>query len=90
MCKYLDFEHISDSNSVLPQCVTQLLVQAEVISHLSYWNALVKTLQMVQNAAICLVFSKPKRTLATPLLIELHWLITNAGLQSDTQVHPAV
>ena len=53
----------------LTQQATQLLVQAMVISHLDYCNALltglpacaVKPLQMVQNAAARLVFYQPKR-----------------------------
>ena len=61
----------------LTQYATQLLVQTLV----SY-NALltdlpacvVKPLQMIQNAAACLVFNQPKRAHDTPLLIELHWL----------------
>ena len=66
----------------LTQHATQLLVQAMVISRLDYCNALltglpacaVKPLQMVQNAAACLVFDQPKRAHVTPLFIELHWL----------------
>lgn len=33
-----------------------------------------KPSQMIQNAAVCLLFSQPKRTCVTPLLIRLHWL----------------
>uniref|UniRef100_A0A672ZLQ3 Reverse transcriptase domain-containing protein n=1 Tax=Sphaeramia orbicularis TaxID=375764 RepID=A0A672ZLQ3_9TELE len=66
----------------LTEQATQLLVQTMVISRLEYCNALltglpacvVKPLQMVQNAAVRLVFNQPKRAHVTPLLIELHWL----------------
>src|SRR4029434_7485255 len=34
----------------------------------------VKPLQMIQNAAVRVVFNQPKRAHVTPLLIELHWL----------------
>src|SRR4029434_7322857 len=66
----------------LTQCDTQLLWQTLVNSRLDYCNALltglpacvVKQLQMIQNAAVRLVFNQPKRTHVPPLLIELHWL----------------
>src|SRR4029434_4743525 len=73
----------------LTQYTTQLLVQTLVISRLGYCNALltglpaflVKPLQMVQNAAVCLVFNQPKRAHVTPLLIELHWLPVAARIK---------
>ncbi|XDV14261.1 hypothetical protein PO909_002435 [Leuciscus waleckii] len=66
----------------LTEHVTQLIVQALVISRLDYCNALLaglpacatKPLQMIQNAAARLVFNEPKRAHVTPLFISLHWL----------------
>ncbi|KAJ8386065.1 hypothetical protein AAFF_G00177540 [Aldrovandia affinis] len=66
----------------LTQEVTQLLIQALVISCLDYCNSLlaglpacaIKPLQLVQNAAARLVFNQPKFTHVTPLLSSLHWL----------------
>ena len=66
----------------LTQHAPQLLVQAMVISHLDYCNALLtglpacaeKPLQMVQNTAARLVFDQPKRAHVAPLFSELHWL----------------
>ncbi len=62
--------------------VTQLLVQALVLSRLDYCNALlaglpaisIKPLQLIQNATAILIFNEPKRTHVTPLFINLHWL----------------
>src|SRR4029434_2910924 len=73
----------------LTQYATQLPVQTLVSSHLDYCNALltgltacvVKPLQMIQNAAVRLVFNQPKRTHVTPLLIELHWLPVAARIK---------
>ncbi len=66
----------------LSEHTTQLLVQALVLSRLDYCNALlaglpassIKPLQLIQNAAIRLIFNEPKRTHVTPLFINLHWL----------------
>ena len=66
----------------LTQDSTQLLVQAMVLSKLDYCNSLLaglpayllKSLQLIQNAAARLVFNQPKRTHVTPLLVTLHWL----------------
>ncbi len=66
----------------LTEHAAQLLVQALVISRLDYCNALlaglpsntIKPLQMIQNAAVWLIFNKPKRAHVTPLFISLHWL----------------
>ncbi len=57
-------------------------VQALVLSRLDYCDALlaglpassIKPLQLIQNAAARLIFNEPKRTLVTPLSINLHWL----------------
>ncbi len=74
----------------LTEHATQLLVQALVISRLDYCNALlaglpsntIKPLQMVQNAAVRLVFSKPKRAHVTPLFVSLHWLLLGIYIPS--------
>ncbi len=66
----------------LSEHATQLLVQALVLSRLDYCNALleelpdssIKPLQLIQNAAVRLIFNEPKRTHVTPLFIHLHWL----------------
>ncbi|XP_051747779.1 uncharacterized protein LOC127511161 [Ctenopharyngodon idella] len=68
---------------------TQILVQALVLSRLDYCNALlaglpactVKPLQLIQNAAVRLVFNEPKRAHVTPLFISLHWLPIAAHIQ---------
>jgi len=61
---------------------THILVQALVLSRLDYCNALlaglpactVKPLQLIQNAAVRVVFNEPMRVHVTPLFISLHWL----------------
>ncbi len=66
----------------LSENVSQLIVQALVLSRLDYCNALfaglpassIKPLQLIQNAAARLIFNEPKRTHVTPLFINLHWL----------------
>ncbi len=66
----------------LSEHATQLLVRALVLSRLDYCNALlaglpassIKPLQLIQNAAVRLIFNEPKRTHVTPLFINLHWL----------------
>ncbi len=76
----------------LTQHAAQLLVQALVISRLGYCNALlaglpsctIKPLQMIQNAAARLVFSKPNRAHVTPLFISLHWLPVAAHIKFKT------
>ena len=42
---------------------------------------MVKTLQMIQNAAARLVFNVPYRAHVTPLLIELNWLPVAARIK---------
>ncbi len=72
--------------------LSQLLVQALVISRLDYCNALlaglpsntIKPLQRIQNAAARLVFNEPKRAHVTPLFVSLHWLPVAAGIQFKT------
>ncbi len=73
----------------LSEHATQLLVQALVLSRLDYCNALlaglpansIKPLQLIQNAAARLIFNEPKRTHATPLFINLHWLTIAAHIK---------
>ncbi|CAM4660290.1 unnamed protein product [Leuciscus chuanchicus] len=73
----------------LTEHATQLIVQALVISRLDYCNALLaglpacatKPLQMIQNAAACLVFNEPKRAHVTSLFISLHWLPLSARIK---------
>ncbi len=56
---------------------------------LDYCNALlaglpsstIKPLQMIQNAAVRLVFNEPKRAHVTPLFISLHWLPVAARIK---------
>src|SRR4029434_182037 len=65
------------------------LVPTVVVSPLDYCNALLtglpacveKPLQMIQNAAVRLVFNQPKRAHVTPLLIEHHWLPVAARIK---------
>ncbi len=74
----------------LTQHAAQLLVL--VISRLDYCNALlaglssctIKPLQMIQNAAVRLVFSEPKRAHVTPLFVSLYWLPVAARLKFRT------
>ncbi len=76
----------------LTEHAAQLLVQALVISRLDYCNALlaglpsntIKPLQMIQNAAVRLVFNEPKRAHVTPLFVSLHWLPIAAHIQFKT------
>ncbi len=44
----------------------------------------IKPLQMIQNAAARLVFSKPKRVHVTPLFVSLHWLPVAARIKFKT------
>ncbi|XP_071389800.1 uncharacterized protein, partial [Centroberyx affinis] len=73
----------------LSKHAAQLLVEALVISHLDYCNSILaglpagtlKPLQMIQNAAVRLVFNQPKRAHVTPLFISLHWLPVAARIK---------
>src|SRR4029434_4673139 len=49
-------------------------------------DCVVKPLQMIQNAAACLVFNEPKRAHVPPLLIELHWLSVAARIQFKSRM----
>ncbi len=90
-CRFV-LHNIRKIRPFLTQHAPQLLVQALVISRLDYCNALlaglpsntIKPLQMIQNAAGRLVFSKPKRAHVTPLFISLHWLPVAARIKFKT------
>ncbi len=79
----------------LTKHAAQLLVQALVISQLDYCNALlaglpsntIKPLQMIQNAAVRLVFNEPKRAHVTPLFISLHWRLQLASSSRHWCLH---
>ncbi len=87
-CRFA-LHNIRKNRPFLAQHAAQLLVQALVISRLDYCNALlarppsctIKPLQMIQNAAAWLVFSKPKRTQVTALFVSLHWLPVAARIK---------
>ncbi len=76
----------------LTQHAAQLIVQALVISRLDYCNSLlagfpsctIQPLQIIQNAAVRLVFSEPKKAHVTPLFISLHWLPVAARIKYKT------
>ncbi|XP_053531372.1 uncharacterized protein LOC128629084, partial [Ictalurus punctatus] len=87
-CRFILY-NIKKIRLYLTEQVTQILVQALVISKLDYCNSLlsglpassIKPLQMIQNAAALLVFNQPKRTHVTPLFISLHWLPVAAHIK---------
>ncbi len=69
----------------------QLLIQALVIytgllqcSLAGLPSSTIKPLQMIQNAAVWLVFNEPKRAHVTPLFISLHWLPVAARIKLKT------
>ncbi len=84
--------NIRKIKSFLLEHAAQPLVQALVISRLDYCSDLLAglpscaiiPLQMIQNAAARLVFSKPKRAHVTPLFICLHWLPVAARIKFKT------
>ncbi len=57
--------------------------QAGLLQCSSSWipSCTIKPLQMIQNAAARLVFSKPKRAHVTSLFISLHWLLVAACIK---------
>ncbi len=80
-CRF-DLYNIRKIRLFLPEQAAQLLVQALVFSRLDYCNILlaglptctIKPLQLIQNAAVRVVFNKPKKAHVTPLFIRSHWL----------------
>ncbi len=68
-----ELHNIRKIRPFLTEHATQLLVQALVISRRDYYNALlaglptcaIRPLQMIKNAAACLVFNEPKRAHVT-------------------------
>ena len=83
--------NISCSYCTLVYCILQCCIGRQVhqVTINQDYNALltglpacvVKPLQMIQNAAVRLVFNQPKRAHVTPLLIELHWLPVAARIK---------
>ena len=69
----------------------QLLVQAMVLSRLDYWNPLlaglpasaIRPLQLIHNAAACLVFNLPRHSHVNP---PAHWLPAMACIKFKTLV----
>ncbi|XP_053536653.1 uncharacterized protein LOC128632899 [Ictalurus punctatus] len=77
-CRFILY-NIKKIRPYITKQATQILVQALVISKLDYCTSLLsglpaKPLEMIQNAAACLVFNQSQRTHVTPLFISLHWL----------------
>ena len=72
----------------------QVLINALVISRMDYCNSLlagapalaIRPLELVQKAAACLVFNRPKFSHTTSLLCYLHWLPVAAHIQFKTLV----
>ncbi|KAI4896979.1 hypothetical protein NFI96_002572 [Prochilodus magdalenae] len=91
-CRFLLYS-IRRIRSFLSQEATQLLVQSLVISRLDYCNSLlaglplraIRPLQLIQNAAVRLIFNLPKFTHVTPLLRSLHWLPVIAHIRFKTR-----
>ncbi|XP_053537553.1 uncharacterized protein LOC128633043 [Ictalurus punctatus] len=87
-CRFILY-NIEKIRPYITKQATQILVQAFVISKLDYCNSLlsglpassIKPLEMIQNAAACLVFNQSKRTHVTPLFISLHWLPVAARIK---------
>jgi hypothetical protein len=74
--------------------LTQVLIQGLVLYRLDYCNSLlaglpactIKPLQLIQDAAACLVFNLPKFSHVTTLLRTLHWLPVEAQIHYKTMV----
>uniref|UniRef100_A0A673ZSF1 Reverse transcriptase domain-containing protein n=1 Tax=Salmo trutta TaxID=8032 RepID=A0A673ZSF1_SALTR len=92
-CRFMLY-NIRRVRPCLTQEATQVLIQALVISRLDYCNSLlaglpacaIKPLQLIQNAAVRLVFNLPKFSHVTPLLRSLHWLPVEARIRYKTMV----
>lgn len=81
-CCYLELRKIAHLRSYINEDAAKTLVLSFVISRLDYCNSLfynmtnenIHKLQLVQNHAARLVKRAPKRSSASSLLKELHWL----------------
>ncbi|KAF4072136.1 hypothetical protein AMELA_G00270780 [Ameiurus melas] len=88
-CRFILY-NIKKIRPYLTKQATQILVQALVISKLDYCNSLlsglpassINPLQMIHNAAACLVFNHAKTTHVTTLFISLHWLPVAARIKA--------
>jgi len=92
-CRYM-LHNTRRIRPLLTQKAAHALVQAQVISHLDYCNSLlsglpdntIRPLQLIQNAAVRLVFSLLKFTHNTPLpRCLLSWLLPSSPLTSRQQ-----
>ncbi|XP_057198034.1 uncharacterized protein LOC130559143 [Triplophysa rosa] len=87
-CRFILY-NIRRIRPFLSEHATQVLIQALVLSRLDYCNALLaglpacttRPLQMIQNAAVRVVFNEPKRAHVTPLFFMFHWLPIVARIQ---------
>ena len=81
-CFYLELRKIVLLRSYINEDATEKLVLSFVISRLDYCNSLfynmtndnIQKLQLIQNHAARLVKQAPKRSSASALLKQLHWL----------------
>ncbi|MCP3852877.1 MAG: hypothetical protein GY694_22015, partial [Gammaproteobacteria bacterium] len=81
-CCYLELRKIAQLRPYIDEHATERLVLSFVISRIDYCNALfynmslgnVQKLQLIQNHAARLVKQAPKRSSASLLLSQLHWL----------------
>ena len=86
---FFHLRNISKIRNVLTQKDAEKLVNAFVTSRLDYCNSLLsgssrkslKTLQLVQNAAACVLTRTKKREHITPVLASLHWLPVKSRIE---------